>query len=485
MDEIENYENEMDQIEIANAKFDQSEQVGHLVDSMLAEGGASMSDIMQLESFIPGIAMESYPRGGFSTERSPLNYSIALEMAMDARKALLLGGAAGLIGIIFAIIKKFSGGGGGGEGSGGGSGGGSSSDSTAATTSYHSANNSLKEAKITIKAVREKLKGRKDLDSKTTEALAKCYVCYSRLTGTEMGLENFEKKLKDHPDALMPNEFKSSMFSPEFLKSISYTMFTHSNAKVVTRLVNFFKVFEAGGKEPEIMKEKTDIFKDVGNDFKNSATAEAAIRKSDHDEKTLMSYLEYQYVWKPTYLDHCSKLIDGETVSSLDVKKGEGVLKDSKNFISSNFRRAESVTQHDDVFEVFWKEVRENSASLDKIRVSSKALMSKATDNFEKKKEKEMNEVLFTLREYKNKFTDDAGGGVENVNRNVTVYESFLKFALNELAHMLYIGATTTTHFQNMTDRITKIKVHTEEYDKSLKALIARLDKATLSGDGK
>ena len=482
MDEIENYENEMDQIEIANAKFDQSEQVGHLVDSMLTEGGASMSDIMQLESFIPGIAMESYPRGGFSTERSPLNYSIALEMAMDARKALLLGGAAGLIGIIFAIIKKFSGGGGGGEGSGGGSGGGSSSDSTAATTSYHSANNSLKEAKITVKAVREKLKGRKDLDSKTTEALAKCYACYSRLTGTEMGLENFEKKLKDHPDTLMPNEFKSSMFSPEFLKSISYTMFTHSNAKVVPRLVEYFKVFEAGGKKPEIMKEKTDIFTKVAGQFNSVANATAALVRPDTVTLEGCSTL---FGWKPEYVASCSKLIDGEAVTVLDVGKCEGVLKDSKNFISSNFRRAENVTQHDDVFEAFWKELQTNSEKLDVIRVSAKALMEKATGSFEKKKEKEMNEVLFTLREYKNKFTKDAGGGVENVNLNFTVYESFLKFTLNELAHMLYAGATTATHFQNMTDRITKIKVHTEEYDKSLKALIARLDKATLSGDGK
>lgn len=488
MDDFDNLcQTELQQMEIAERSIQDAQNLTSLINSVVDTGEFGLNDVETLESLVPGLVFENYPMGGFSAQRSPLNAAIGLEMAMDAKRLLLVGGIAALFGAIFAAIRKFMGGGGGSSGEGGSGGGGSSSDDNSTSSNYTRAEKAYKDMTPKLKDVQKKLKEKKEFSKSVEDALAKCYHAYVRLTKRDPGLEEFIRLTKEHPDKLMPNRLTSSMFSEDYLRQLSYDMFSRQDQSTPSRCVGFLNKIDKNligdrvtamdslGKSLDKVMSAIDSDKQA---VKNEVIAAGGVANDNS-----LSALCERFGLKPDYLQKCEELLK-ESTSSVDVEKYKEILDETNRFIQQCFHREERVTFTDATFESFWTSVQKNSASFDKAVEFTDKLM-KAFSKEETKAKNTAVHVDERLREIKQFLAENITHNDDATRRRQIADEQKLMdkylFVANrsaaEIKSMVLITGRIGSHTINIGRLVKGLADHIEAYDKAVDKLLSALER--------
>ena len=479
-------QSELQAMDVAERAIENANNLTHIIDNVVETGEFGMDDVIVIESLVPGLAFENYPTGGFSAQRSTLNASIGLEMAMDAKRLLLVGGIAALFGAIFAAIRKFTGGGGG-SGDGGGGGGGSSDSSSSTSNSYSRAEKAYKDVTPKLKDVQKKLREKKQYSKTVEDALSKCYHAYVRLTKRDPGLDEFIRLTKEHPDKLMPHKLTSSMFSEEYLQALSYDMFSRQDQTVPRRCVEF-----VNGIDKAMLGDRAKVVEDVSNKLNKTLgifktdKARGKIEIQADSETASLSNVEslcLRFGLKPDYLQKCETLLK-ENSTDIDIKRYVEILNEATQFVQQCFKKEERVTFTDATFESFWTSVQRNASSFDKAVEFTDKLM-KGFSSYESKAKKAASDVDEALREYRQIIIDGAraeghGDQTENANeikKELDKYTFVTNRAVAEIKSMVLITGRIGSHTVNINRLVKNLADHIEAYDKAVDKLLSALER--------
>ena len=478
-------QSELQAMDVAERAIENANNLTHIIDNVVETGEFGMDDVIVIESLMPGLAFENYPTGGFSAQRSTLNASIGLEMAMDAKRLLLVGGIAALFGAIFAAIRKFTGGGGG-SGDGSSVGGGGSSDSSSSTSnSYSRAEKAYKDVTPKLKDVQKKLREKKQYSKTVEDALSKCYHAYVRLTKRDPGLDEFIRLTKEHPDKLMPHKLTSSMFSEEYLQALSYDMFSRQDQTVPRRCVEFVNginktMLEDRSKSVQAVAEMIEKNLEQYKTDPNRATINIHGDSNDAVQHTNKTFSQ-RFNLSDDYLRNCQTLLK-EEFDDNDIDHYSEILADAGQFIQQCFKKEERVTFTDATFESFWTSVQRNASSFDKaVEFTDKLMKGFATH--ENTAKKAASSVDDGLQKYRQIISDQARSEANDPEKLQEVKDNLQRFtyvtnrAVAEIKSMVLITGRIGSHTVNINRLVKNLADHIEAYDKAVDKLLSALDR--------